>query len=157
MARYTVHVRSTMSPPDAFDAVADLHNFAVWDPGVRRVEQVEGDGAGQDAAFDVTVAAGIRPLTLTYRLTSFERPRRFVAEARSTFLDSIDTITVRPDGDGSVVTYDAELELNGPLRLADPVLGLVFGRIGDRAAAGLVEFLGGERLDSADELDEAAT
>ena len=32
---------------------------------------------------------------------------------------------------GSDVTYDATLELRGPLALLDPLLGLVFNRIGD--------------------------
>ncbi|CAB4659805.1 unannotated protein [freshwater metagenome] len=44
------------------------------------------------------------------------------------------------------MTYDAELKLNGPLGLADPILRLTFGRIGDRAAAGLIRVLEGERL-----------
>ena len=65
---------------------------------------------------------------------------------RAVFLTSLDTITVVGDGSGSVVTYDAELTLNGPLRLADPLLGLSFKRIGDRAAAGLIRALDGERV-----------
>ncbi len=44
MARYTVTVRTPMSPEDAFDFLADLRNFEEWDPGVERAEQVEGDG-----------------------------------------------------------------------------------------------------------------
>ena len=36
------------------------------------------------------------------------------------------------------MTYDADLRLKGPLgRLMDPLLGLAFRRIGDRAAVGL--------------------
>ena len=46
--------------------------------------------------------------------------------------------------------YDAELELSGLLGLADPVLGLVFGRIGDRAAAGMAVALDGEIVESVD-------
>ena len=42
------------------------------------------------------------------------------------------------------MTYDAELLLNGVLGLANPMLGLVFNRIGDRAAAGLSKALGAE-------------
>jgi len=42
-----------------------------------------------------------------------------------------------------MVTYDAELTLNGLLGLADPLLGLSFKRIGDRAAAGLIRALDG--------------
>jgi hypothetical protein len=35
------------------------------------------------------------------------------------------------------VTYDAELRMNGLLKVVDPLLGLMFKRIGDRAVAGL--------------------
>ena len=45
-----------------------------------------------------------------------------------------------------MVTYDAELTLNGLLRIFDPVLGLGFKRIGDKAATGLIRALDGERI-----------
>ena len=51
---------------------------------------------------------------------------------------------VEPDGTGSVVTYDADLRLNGILGIGDLGLRLMFGRIGDRAAAGLRRALGGQ-------------
>jgi len=44
------------------------------------------------------------------------------------------------------LTYDAKLTLNGLAGLADPILGLSFGRIGDRATVGLIRVLDGERL-----------
>jgi hypothetical protein len=45
---------------------------------------------------------------------------------------------------GSVVTYDADLRLNDVLRVGDLGLRLVFGQIGDRAAAGLRRVLGAQ-------------
>ncbi len=151
MAHYVVHVRTPRPPAEAFAYMADLSNFAEWDPGVQRAEQVEGDGPGTDAAFDVAVKGIGRPLVLRYRLTEYEPPEQVVARAKTSLLTSLDTVTVRPDGSGdgsgSVVTYDAVLTLNGPLGLADPLLGLAFKRIGDRAADGLVRALDGERTD----------
>ena len=35
----------------------------------------------------------------------------------------------------------ADLDLNGPLQVFDPLLGPIFNKIGDAAAAGLHEFL----------------
>jgi len=124
--------------------MANLTNFAEWDPGVTRVEQVEGEGPGPDAAYDVTVKGMRTPLR--YRTTLFEPPRSIVALAESRLLTSIDTITVEDDLEGSIVTYDAKLTLNGLAGLADPILGLSFGRIGDRATVGLIRVLDGERL-----------
>ena len=125
--------------------MANLTNFAEWDPGVTRVEQSEGDGPGPSAVYDVTIKGLGAPLR--YRTTRYEPPTAIVVRAASRFLTSLDTITVGTDDAGSIVSYDAELTLNGPLGLADPILRLMFGRIGDRAAAGLIRVLDGERLD----------
>ena len=78
--------------------MANLTNFAEWDPGVTRVEQIEGEGPGPDAAYDVTVKGMRTPLR--YRTTIFEPPRSIVALAESRFLTSLDTITVEDDGEG---------------------------------------------------------
>lgn len=147
MARYVVHVRTPMPPAEAFAYMADLTNFTEWDPGVDRVEQVEGDGAGPGAAFDVAVKLPGRTMTLRYETVAFDdASTTMTAFAQNALMTSKDTITVEADGSGSVVTYDAELKLKGLLGLSDPLLGVTFKHIGDRAAAGLVDTLAGERV-----------
>lgn len=139
MARYVTTVRTQMSAESAFAYMADLRHFAEWDPGVKKVVQVEGDGAGAGTEFDVTVTG----TTLRYRTTTYRPDEELVVVARSRTLTSTDTVTVSVDADGTLVRYDAVLELNGLLRFVDPLLGLAFGRIGDRAAAGLRSALAG--------------
>ena len=147
MARYVVHVRTPKPPTEAFTYMADLTNFADWDPGVDRVEQVEGDGAGPGAAFDVDVKLPVRNMTLRYDTIAYDdEANMMTAFAENALFTSEDTITVEPDGGGSIVTYDAELRMKGVLGLSDPVLKLTFNQIGDRAAAGLIEKLAGERV-----------
>ena len=139
MARYVTTVRTQQPAAEAFAYMADLRHFAEWDPGVKRVVQVEGEGGGSNTEFDVTVTG----TTLRYR-TLLHRPNEeLVVVARSRTLTSTDKVIVRADGEGSLVTYDAVLELNGVLGLFDPLLKLAFGRIGGRAAAGLRTALGG--------------
>ncbi len=150
MARYVVHLRTPMPPAEAFAYMADLMNFADWDRGVDRVEQVKGDGPGPDAAFDVAVKLPGRTMTLRYDTIAFDdASATMTAFAENALLTSEDTITVEADGDGSIVTYDAELKLKGLLALSDPLLGLTFKQIGDHAAAGLVEALDGEPIATA--------
>ena len=147
MARYVVHVRTPKPPAEAFAYMADLTNLAEWDPGVERVEQVEGHGAGPGAAFDVAVKLPGRTMTLRYDTVAFDdTSTTMTAIAQNAVMTSKDMIAVEADGDGSIVTYDAELKLKGLLGLFDPVLGLTFNQIGDRAAAGLVDTLAGERV-----------
>ena len=144
MARYVTTVRSAKTPREAFAYMADLRNFAEWDPGVKAVRQVEGSGGGPDAVFDVTVVAPGPDLTLRYVTEEHDAPHNLLVVARSSVFTSIDRITVEPDGTGSVVTYDADLRLNGVLRIGDLGLRLVFGQIGNRAAAGLRRVLGAQ-------------
>jgi carbon monoxide dehydrogenase subunit G len=138
-------VKTAKSPQKAFAYMADLRNFAEWDPGVKAVKQVEGSGGGPDSVFDVTVAGVGRDLTLRYVTEEYDAPRNLLVVARSTVFTSIDRITVEPDSTGSVVTYDADLRLNGVLRVGDLGLRLMFGVIGDRAAAGLRRVLGAQQ------------
>jgi len=144
MARYVTTVRTAKTPREAFAYMADLRNFAEWDPGVKAVRQVEGSGGGPDSVFDVTVASPGRDLTLRYVTKEYDAPRNLLVVARSLVFTSIDRITVEPHDSGSVVTYDADLRLNGVLRVGDLGLRLMFGQIGDRAAAGLRRALGAQ-------------
>ena len=142
MAHYVTRVRTPKSPEDAFDFMADLRNFEKWDPGVSSSEQVDGDGVGQGAKFDVTANA----TDLTYVLVEYDRPSRVVAEANTPRLRSYDIIEVEPDGEGAIVTYDATLELKGVFGLAEPLMKLLFRRIGRQADNGLQKALDGEKV-----------
>ncbi len=71
--------------------MADLTNFAEWDPGVVSSVQVEGDGIELDAGYDVTVRGFRGPMTLRYRVTELDAPRRLVARAKTSLLTSDDT------------------------------------------------------------------
>lgn len=142
MAHYVTTVRTSMSAEDAFAYMANLENFVEWDPGVSSSEQVTGEGIGLGAEYQVKASGA----DLLYRILDFESPRRVVAEAKTTFFRSYDIIEIEERPDGCDVTYDATLELNGPLGLADFALGLFFNKIGDKAAAGMVDVLDGTKI-----------
>ena len=82
-------------------------------------------------------------LTLRYVTEEFDapsdprRPREVLLVARTPLFSSVDRISVTPEGDGSLIVYDADVRLPGPLRLGDLGLRVVFGWIGGRAEAGL--------------------
>ncbi len=143
MARYVARVRTATSPTDAFAYMADLRNFADWDPGVVGVAQVSGDGPGAGSEYDVTVSTGRREMTLRYRVNEFDPPHSLTAVARTGLLTSTDVVSVTQSADGTDVVYDATLALRFPLSLGDPLLSRVFDRIGDKAAAGLERALDG--------------
>jgi carbon monoxide dehydrogenase subunit G len=143
MAQYVTRIETPLLPAEAFTYMADLRNFAAWDPGVEAATQVEGRGPGPDAAYDVIVDAPGKGLTLRYRTVEYDEPRSVVVRATSRTFTSEDTVTVEPAGAGSLVTYRAELDLNGALRVFDVVLRPIFGRIAGRANEGLLQALDG--------------
>jgi hypothetical protein len=78
-----------------------------------------------------------------YETLEFEAPRRYLMVAKTKRFTSIDEIRVIAQSTGSLVTYDAELKINGVLSVFDFALRRIFNRIGDRAARGLASFLKG--------------
>jgi len=143
MARYVTSVATPMSAAEAFAYMADVTHFVEWDPGVKRARLVAGEGAGVGAAYELTVEAG-GTTVMRYEVKEYDPPRRILLVARTSLLTSVDEVRVEASGSGSIVAYDAKLTLNGPLRLFDPLLGVAFRRIGDRAAAGLRRVLLGK-------------
>lgn len=139
MARYVTSVRSPMAPDAAFAYLSDLRNFERWDPGVKSAQHVGGEPGVLGAEYEVVVTGS----RLVYAITEFDPPHRFVAAAVTKRLTSRDVVTVAAEGDGSVCTYDATLTLNGAFRALEPVMALIFRRVGDRAARGLAEALEG--------------
>lgn len=137
MPRYLTSVPTAWPPAAAFEYMADVRNFARWDPGVESVSAVSGDGPGAGASYDVVVRAGPRRLVLRYAVEAWDPTHRLLLVAKTRWLQSVDEIRVEPTNGEVVVTYDARLDLRGLLSVANPLLAPVFRRIGDRAAAGL--------------------
>ncbi len=137
MPRYRTSVTTSRRPEDAFEYMASFDNVAEWDPGVVHAERIGSGELGAGSRFRVVVSSAGRKLPLEYRITEFDPPRLVVLVAQTPTLRSLDRITVEPAPGGATVTYDANLELLGLLRIFNPALALVFNRTGDRAAAGL--------------------
>ena len=142
MAQYVTTVRTAMSAAEAFAYMADFRNVAAWDPGVSSAVQVEGDGPEVGARYEVKASGA----ELTYVVLEYDAPERIVLEAKNTLIRSYDIIAVEERSDGCDVTYDATLELNGPLAIGDFAFGLIFNKIGDKASAGMIERLDGTKI-----------
>lgn len=139
MASYTATVTSPRPPDEVFAYLADFRSVADWDPSIKRSEHVNGDDPVKvGAIFRVTTSTTVSDVVLEYETVDLQRPHRIVLRGENASMVSIDTIEVAagPDG-GSEVTYDAEIELKGVRKLADPVLQFGFNRLGDKARDGL--------------------
>jgi carbon monoxide dehydrogenase subunit G len=144
MARYTDSVETPRERRDVFAYLSDFSTTHEWDPGVREAERLDDGPIGTGSQFRLVAEFLGRQTELTYEIVDY-RPQELVTlQGENATVVSLDTMTfiATPDG-GTRVTYDAALTLKGPLRALDPLLGLAFKRVGDRAAAGLRAAIGG--------------
>lgn len=138
MARYVASVDTVWEREVAFDYLADFANIADWDPAVPRARRLSDDPLAVGARAEVDFVTLGREGTLLYETTEIDAPRRVVLRAETPTAISLDVMSfdVKPGG-GTIVTYDADVALKGPLRLLDIPFRLVFRRLGDNARDGL--------------------
>jgi hypothetical protein len=137
MARYVTEVASRLRPAEAFAYMADFSNARFWDPSVSEAHR-DGEGPiGAGSTFRLVSRFAGREVPLAYELVAYEPSTRVVLEARKPGFVSRDTITVAATENGSIVRYDALLELQGARRVFDPVLQRLFTKLGDAATLGL--------------------
>jgi carbon monoxide dehydrogenase subunit G len=145
MARYTTTVRTSWKPEEAFEYLAEFSHAAEWDPGIESGRNLSPDPLTVGARFEIQVSMMGRTTEMVYETIELDQPRKVVLRSETGALVSVDTLSFDPaPGGGTAVTYDADLTMKGPLRLLDPLLGLGFNRIADKARDGLAERLSGK-------------
>jgi carbon monoxide dehydrogenase subunit G len=145
MARYVDAIDVPVPIQEAFDYLADFSRTADWDPGVSEAERLDAGPIGRGSRFRVVISFLGQSLPIEYEIETFERPKRLVLRGGDDTFQSIDEITFVPRGRGTRITYEARLVLAGIRRLADPLLDVVFQRIGQRGARGLRQGLTAHR------------
>jgi carbon monoxide dehydrogenase subunit G len=143
MARYLATVETPRDQQDVFAYLSDFSTTQQWDPGVAEAQRLDDGPIAVGSGFRVVAELMGRRTPLTYVVTALDAPHSITLRGENATVVSLDTIAFEQAADGGTrVSYDAELTLKGPLGLGDPLLRLVFSRIGDRAVAGLREALG---------------
>lgn len=134
----TFHV--TPPPGVVVDYLKDFSHAEQWDPGTVSCSQ-NGDGPVQVGTswHNVSKIAG-NETELTYTLTELTEDR-IVLVGENDSARATDTITVKPAGSGSEITYEAHLELHGAMKLATPVMKLVFEKLGNDTEEDMVTVL----------------
>ncbi len=141
MARYRASIDTRWTSEEAFWYLSDFSTSAEWDPGVVEAERIGAGAVGEGTEFRLVAEFLGRRTPLTYRIVEYEPPGAVTFVGENATVVSHDRITFEPTATGTRVSYDANLRLKGPLRLADPLLALAFKRVGGRALAGLREVL----------------
>jgi carbon monoxide dehydrogenase subunit G len=118
-------------PAVVIDYLKDFGHAEEWDPGTEScTRQDSGPVQVGSTWHNVSKIAGVST-ELTYRLEELT-DERIVLKGHNDSATSTDTITVvpSPDGPGSRITYEAVIELKGARKIADPVMKVVFEKIG---------------------------
>ena len=137
MPNYRAEIHITRPQEEVFDYLARFSSVAEWDASVVSAEMLTPEPVEAGSEFKVVVRSFGRQLPFVYCISTFDRPHVLTLVADTGRLRSEDTITIAPDGDGSMVVYDACLTAKGVARVANPLLAISLRRIGDAAAAGL--------------------
>ena len=81
--------------------------------------------------------------TLTYTVTEYEPPDAVTFRGENASVVSLDRITFEATpAPARASPMTPRLTLKGAMRIADPLLGLAFKRVGDQALAGMRAKLG---------------
>lgn len=144
MPTYDADVATEWAPEEAFAYLAEFSRAAEWDPGVARAERLDAGPLRVGSAFRLWMRVGRRTAPLDYRVADLDPPRRVVLAGENAWVRSVDTVTVADaPGGGAQLHYHAELVPRGLARVAAPLVGPAFRRIGDRGIAGLRRALAG--------------
>jgi carbon monoxide dehydrogenase subunit G len=124
--------------------LADFGNTEQWDPGTQSTERT-GDGPVAPGAtwHNVSKVMGVTT-ELTYTLRELGR-ERIVFVGTNDGATSTDTITVRPKGAGSEITYHVDLQTHGAMRLATPAMKVEFEHLATKTQKQMTEVINGLR------------
>jgi uncharacterized protein YndB with AHSA1/START domain len=120
-----------------FRYLSDFTTTTEWDPGTVRTTRQDGDGGVGTRYHNVSTFLGRRTeLTYVVQELAPNRTFRLRGENKTVVAHDVMTFASTPSG-GTTVAYVADFELKGLARLATPLLGPAFRRLGDEAEVGL--------------------
>ncbi|MEP6761530.1 MAG: SRPBCC family protein [Sporichthyaceae bacterium] len=124
-----------------FQYLSDFTTTTYWDPGTVNTVRVTGNGNVGTEYLNTSSFAG-RQTQLTYVLQELVPNRRIALRGENATVIAHDTMTFRPVGTGTEVTYTADFTFKGIARIVAPFLRPAFARLGNEAEAGMAQALG---------------
>lgn len=124
-----------------FDYLSDFTSTTDWDPGTVATVRQSGDGGIGTSYLNTSQFLG-RKTELRYVVEELVPGERIRLRGENKTVISVDTMTFRPAGAGTEVTYTAEFTFKGAARYVAPLFRPALARLGDQAEAGLRQALG---------------
>jgi carbon monoxide dehydrogenase subunit G len=117
------------SPATVIDYLKDFSHAEEWDPGTESCTRLDDGPVVVGSRWHNTSKIAGMSTELTYELTELTGDK-IVLVGKNDTATSTDTITVKPHEQGSEITYEAVIEMQGAAKLAAPAVKLVFEKIG---------------------------
>lgn len=128
------------TPDVVVDYLADFTHAEEWDPGTESCTRLDSGPIRVGSRFhNESKIAGVST-ELVYELVTLDADK-VVLRGENDSATSTDTITVTPQDGGSEITYEAVIEAKGVGKLAEPLMKLVFERIGSETEKKMTEVL----------------
>lgn len=128
------------TPDVVVDYLADFTHAEEWDPGTESCTRLDSGPIQVGSRFhNESKIAGVST-ELVYELVTLD-PDKVVLRGENDSATSTDTITVTAKDGGSEITYEAVIEAKGVGKLAEPLMKLVFERIGSETEKKMTEVL----------------
>jgi carbon monoxide dehydrogenase subunit G len=125
----TFTVKQTLPKVTAY--LRDFANAEAWDPGTEKCEQITAGPVAVGTQWHNTTKMYGLSTELTYSLETDET-EHIVFRGENKTATSVDDLTFSEAGpQATQITYHAHIEFNGIAKLADPIAGVAFERVGD--------------------------
>lgn len=118
----------------------DFGNATEWDPGTESCERTDDGPVAVGATWHNVSKIMGTTTELTYTLEQLDSDK-IVLVGKNDKATSVDTITVRPSGAGSEITYHVDLQMHGAAKLATPIMKVVFEKLGGDTEKQMTEVL----------------
>ena len=145
MKRAMPHSFNRLNAPypieDTFDFISDFRHASLWDPRTRTVKKLTDGPIGQGTRFLLYGEFLGRPLELPYEIVLYDRPLCLVFAGESAILRYRERVTFKPEAGGTCIEYDATASLKSIFALGNPILALIYQRIGNDATSGILSAL----------------
>jgi|GEM_PF-6207 len=128
MARIRGEILIERPPEAVFDFVADERNEPRFNPQMATASLESDEPIGEGSRFRATFRSVGRLVPMKVEFTGYERPHRLASRTRSRVMLTEGELTFEPEGSGTRIRWSWDVQVSGPLRLADPIVA----RLGDR-------------------------
>ncbi len=141
MARVTGSITIAAPPERVFDTAADSRNEPTFNPAMTRADLLTPEPVGLGSRFRAQM--GRADMEMLVELTEFDRPHRLASVTTSAAMTTSGTLTFTPDGVGTRMAWDWEVNPRGWFRLLGPLMGPLGRRMERRIWTGLKHHLEG--------------